>query len=214
MSGAFSMALGIKTTTQQRAAQGCAVLVNLLVLWCVCVSWLAGHAELTTLGFGPPIVPYTITSFAMVGIILLAVSLHNDAIPDVFSEGMKFGVSLVLFSAATMAGLDLIFSTRSVLSMNLPGILFQRAIPSPLTVVCFILVSITGFLSYLNVWRLVLSSAVIGVGTSAVLGTLTEIPLLYYSIPGWSEGMAWITGVMFILSGSCYILMTSHWKRG
>lgn len=82
--------------------------------------------------------------------------------------------------------------------------------PSIGTMINFIMVSIAGILSLFEVKNISHKIYLIGimvliVGCVAVLGYIASVPLLYYTITGYSTAMALHTAILFILIGIGFI---------
>lgn len=79
--------------------------------------------------------------------------------------------------------------------------------PSVLTIIAFILISVTGILKMLlDTTFYYIGWVILIIGGVAVAGYLFNAPLLCYDIKGWSNPMAVHTAILFVLSGIALIL--------
>ncbi len=91
--------------------------------------------------------------------------------------------------------------------------------PSTGTMSGFTLIALAGLLRMSNVRRLTLWLGLIGwatilVGSSAVVGYITETPALYYAYESIITAMAMHTGLLFVALGAGLVLSARHHKSG
>jgi nitric oxide reductase large subunit len=83
-------------------------------------------------------------------------------------------------------------------------------VPAVPTMACFVLIALSGIFyswkSQNSKANLFLGSAVLVIGSLAVLGYIFNLPILYYSFTGYSS-MAAHTAVLFVFSGISLILI-------
>lgn len=84
-------------------------------------------------------------------------------------------------------------------------------LPSILTVIDFLLVAIACIFeisAYSKLKKFLLLSGIFITPTGAIclIGHVFDIPSLYYSFDGWSTAMAIHTGILFTLTGLCFVL--------
>ena len=214
----YLTALVTEATPYSWAARLCALGVLGSSLAIVLVSWMGGTPWPTTFGVGPAMVPYTMLSFGLSGIALAIATFHAKPINPHFSEGAKTALSVVLLALASIAAVDMIYHLDSLLSWQLPNDAqwdidtAQRGYPSPVKIAGFVLLSILGGVDFKSPWRYFLGSMVGLIGMVALCGHLLAAPRVYYYFAGHTTGMAWLTALLFVLSGAGYILMTKHWR--
>lgn len=117
------------------------------------------------------------------------------------------------FFVSSLPGMELgiedifVKETKGSASGFIPG---RPAVP---TMVAFILVAIAGLLAPLKMARarhrlVYIGRIVLGLGGLAVLGYISNMPLLRYDIKGWSNPMACHTAILFTLIGISLILLS------
>lgn len=189
---------------------GIIVLVGGLI---VMFGWFAGIPILTS------ILPFWVTmkfttalSFFLCGIVLYYINIHlykegkfSEIILPISSLLVLLIMSLLLISVivGVRTGIEDLFVKEAVdaVKTTTPGR------PSAGTMLSFILISISGFLVMGNASNikkkfLLIGKIVFVLGGLAILGYLLNIPLLYYTLEGWSTAMAFHTAIFFVLLGA------------
>ena len=220
LSEKYIMALRELSTSYCWGARICATLVLSIAAWATGVSWLGGYPEWTTLGGGAAMVPYSMMSFLLVGLGIMAASFHIQGVtPYQYTEGFKAGMSIMLLASSSTVGVDLLFHTTTITGLGLGASneawqqdSAQYGSPSVAAVMAFLLLAIVGILHFRSLWRVLFSWTVVGIGGLGLLGNAPGIGWPYFYIPGVFTGMAWLTAGLLVLSGTCYLLMTKHWN--
>ena len=187
----------------QLVAQICAGTVFASATVRLVLFWINGSSVATS----SVILPYTMTSFFLLGMILLTATnpywtnklfIREDRENVWAAENIKFGLSILLLSLALIEGIEMLSGKeppfRTVFNLS----------PSPMDVVLFFLLSVCGMSEYNSRWRYLLAGVTIII---ALLG------LSGYLEVGLFTGMASLVAVLFILSGLSYIAMTYHWRK-
>jgi len=188
-------------------------LIGLMVM----VGWVLNIPVLTS------ILPQWVTmkfttalSFLLSGITLYYVTKAVNKEREVAQIVLPITTLLVLLLMATLlisvfvgvrTGIEDLFvkETADAIKTTTPGR------PSAGTMIDFILVAIAGILTMFNLPSLKKTLFVIGwlvsiVGGVGILGYILNIPLLYYTLEGWSTAMALHTATLFVLLGVGLVL--------
>jgi len=191
-------------------------IIVMLVAISVIIGWFFNIPILTS------ILPQWVTmkfttalSFLMSAIILYIVSKYKKEESDIaqiillVSAMIVFlimGILLLSIFTDIRTGIEDLFIQESedAVKTTVPGR------PSAGTMVNFIIISIAGILAMFNPANLKKYLLGFGwiisvVGVLAVLGYIIDVPLLYYTLEGWSTAMAFHTAVLFTLLGMGFI---------
>ncbi len=84
--------------------------------------------------------------------------------------------------------------------------------PSVGTMINFILVAVSGYITLFDPQQLKLKLSIIGriiavIGGIALIGYFINTPILYYTIEGWSTAMAIHTAILFVILGVGFALL-------
>lgn len=157
----------------------------------------------------------TALSFFLSGIILYFVAYNTEggfvlnqimiAISSILILFFMLNLLLAtLFNFST--GIEDLFvhELRDAVKTTIPGR------PSIGTMINFTLVSIAGLTSLFEVKKFnhkiyIIGIIVLIIGSIAVLGYIASVPLLYYTITGYSTAMALHTAILFMLAGIGFI---------
>lgn len=180
------------------------MLCGIMVMW----GWIADITVLKSILPGWVTMKFiTALSFFFSGLLVLLINQKNKGeICNFLILAISFGLLLLmvtflvsLFSGIS-TGIESLFVQEKAQAVRttIPGV---PAIP---TIICFIFIALTGFL-YLNYdgrsWSIFILGIWIGfLGLLAFFGYLLNIPLMYYSFPGYTS-MAFSTSILFALLG-------------
>lgn len=157
----------------------------------------------------------TALSFFLSGIILYFVAYNTEGGSVLNQIMIAISSILILFFMLNLllatlfnfsTGIEDLFvhELRDAVKTTLPGR------PSIGTMINFTLVSIAGLTSLFEVKKFnhkiyIIGIIVLIIGSIAVLGYIASIPLLYYTITGYSTAMALHTAILFMLAGIGFI---------
>ncbi|SMH71724.1 ATP-binding protein [Candidatus Nitrosotalea okcheonensis] len=162
----------------------------------------------------------TSVSFIFSGIILYFIANMQKG---------KLGASEIAIAAS---GMVIFLFMGTLLVSNISGVytgienLFVKEIhdenttvlgrPSIPTMVDFVMIVTAGIFSLSNYTKskkplFWIGLSILSSGGLGLIGYATNLPFLYYHIPGWSTGMAIHTSILFILSGIGLMILKSHY---
>lgn len=157
----------------------------------------------------------TALSFFLSGIILYFVAYNTEGGSVLNQIMIAISSILILFFMLNLllatlfnfsTGIEDLFvhELRDAVKTTIPGR------PSIGTMINFTLVSIAGLTSLFEVKKFnhkiyIIGIIVLIIGSIAVLGYIASVPLLYYTITGYSTAMALHTAILFMLAGIGFI---------
>jgi hypothetical protein len=159
----------------------------------------------------------TAIAFVLSGIILYFIKKAQEGWYDIAQVVISIATMVLLLLMGTMflssllgvvTGLeDAFIRDTGVLNTVIPGR------PSTVTMVDFLLVSSGGILTLLKTENQMSKLKVIGfiiilTGTTAVIGYLTNLSVLYYYLKGINSAMALNTAILFILMGTGFVCLS------
>jgi len=159
----------------------------------------------------------TALSFLLSGIILFFVNEYLNERKEIARIVLPITVLIILLLMATLltsvfmgirTGIEDLFvkEAEGAVKSTTPGR------PSVGTMVNFILMAAAGILLLLNVTKLKdrlfwIGGAITFIGSIAIIGYVINVPVLYYTLGGWSSAMAFHTALLFVMLGFGLILM-------
>jgi hypothetical protein len=149
----------------------------------------------------------TALSFFISGLLLILLSLKNhNSFSEIATIVLSFGLLLLMLTffislfTGISTGIESLFikEQTGAVRTGVPGV---PAIP---TMVCFIFIALAGLIFSFNNEKYrtisIIGWIVALIGGVAVVGYILNIPIMYYSLPGYTS-MAFHTAIFFVLMG-------------
>jgi hypothetical protein len=191
-------------------------LIVSIVGFVVVLAWLLKINELiTVLPHMPTMKISTAISFVFSGLVTFSIAVltgnKNAQFVQILLPASTLVIVLFMATISTSIFLGISTGIENLLITNLTLTDNPSARPSDATIINFFLIATTGFLTFSTFSRLSEAYTVIGIiisiiGVIAIVGFLTNQPVLYYSFEGISNAMAIHTAILFATLGACLIL--------
>lgn len=155
----------------------------------------------------------TALSFFFTGVLLLMLSKKDkNERCKFFIMIISFALLLLMISFLSSLFLNISIGIENLFVKEAPGAVLTKVpgLPAVPTMICFILISLSGLIFVYNPESLK-SSFWLGIGITilagiAIAGYILNVPLLYYSFNGLTP-MAFHTSILFVLMGISSILI-------
>ena len=173
--------------------------------------YLLAIDELFLTSFNPAwrdIAPVAVLQFVLVSGLLLSMTMLSKKTMYSYAKlawPLKISSAVLLITVAVFCLVSLVVDRQPLSSRG-------ADYPSLATEITFLVLALAGVTGHKRIIRLILSCLVFLVSLGALLGYATATPLLFFSVPGASQGMSLVAALLFMLSSSVVILMTVKWR--
>jgi hypothetical protein len=150
----------------------------------------------------------TAVSFQMSGIILYCIATAAEGDASSGQVAIPAAVLVILLLMATQTGaacLGVRIGVEELFVPEKPGAVMTAVPgrPSLPTMLSFLLVAAAGILMLFGKARfLPVGLTIAAIGLCAIIGYITGLPFLYFSLEGWNTAMALHTAALFVLTGA------------
>jgi len=190
----------------------------ILVALMVMVGWFMDITVLKSIHPGWVSMKFiTAASFLMCGLTMFFIQHYlddGDDLSQILISVLSLLVSLLMLTMLVSSLLGVRSGIEDLFVREAPGTINTSVPgrPAIITILNFISISSIGFIAlirpkYLTYWFIVAGSLVLMSGLLALFGYFLNIPILYFSIPGFSSAMAIHTSFLFVLLGFQAILL-------